>query len=1225
MTTLVGGGGPLVSKSFTAADSGDTLSAGPFNITNTSNGNFTVFGSQYQNLSFTVSNSVDNTSLVLSGINVDLAGNTINLGNGNNTVYGNIQDLSFSVSNTSVDTIGTLDLLADPSTQPPLSSPIFGLPTYTTTYDVGMNDVNVVLGGNTINVGNGSNIIYGTMRDLTMTDTGGNAITSFAEGPTGSQITTNTLINNVTIDLTGGTVYSTDPNTESADGRQPLLVAGPGNTITAGNGNKVVFGDMHDLTLTAGGAYANSTGLPASTTFNATDFPVSPNIKVVTDIQGIIFTAGFNHITLGNGTNTVYGDMQTLTLNSTPGLSIGYNARTNAGIGDIYNGDANVTFLYRDAPPYPFPPAFNNLNFNADTITVGNGNNVIYGHVQTLNFSQTAGPSISPGDFVIASTPSLYDQNSFFAQFGLTGTVFGTHENAGMTLTNITMGTVENGIFVGNTITAGSGTNTIYGDVQSLVNTIKAGIPTGTFPSSAGSSVYVPLSATFFDISPYGQAPSYYNTTFMAGNVINAGLSGTSTNTIYGSMGDLNFINILNLDNQGFSDNAEFCNIYVFGGNGVYGTGTYPGFSGTGPDFIPTLTGNTIKVGNGTNNIYGDMRDVVITDSGGVQNGLNNPQGLNGQPATTNGATSSVPFATVNSDGTEIFLGDNHITTGNGTNTVYGAMHDIVYVNGGVYNNGVITSNASTVPVVENVPAGGTDTIFPEIDNLIVIAGSMINVGSGINTIYGSMHDLDMYEFAGNSQNISVSSFASAASYDVVDVITMGHNMITTGSGLNTIDGDFHNINWSASGGINSAAPSGTFVASRAFGAVVELATLNLGDNTISAGLDGKTSINTVFGNGNSIFYSVVGGTASDNFTAFNAIYSNSTTMGDNTINIYGDGQSTIYGDVQSIVWTATGGHADGPGSYAEAQIMRNSMSMGGNVITDHGNGNDIIYGDAQTISLSVEGGTVTNPGLGSYFNLTQNAFTSSETDAAAYMTRNNFTFSGNIIHGGGGNDVIYASLQNLSFSAISHGPDAGAYFNGTITYPDGGSSPFGSHTAIPDTGNHFTFDNGSINGGGGNDLIIGSDVLNLSGLDAFLKPAGYSGPVTWHNNGDGSVSNDLLGTDLNQITFGNELLTGGAGNDTFEFTLLNGGTKVVANQGAAEVTDLGAKDVVQLNTSLIAEHTAASLDADHVATFTNSAAGCLITFNGAGSIMLDGVHFTSFVQMQAQHHLVVS
>jgi hypothetical protein len=1194
MTTLVGGGGPLVNKSFTAADSGDTLSAGPFNITNLSNGNFTVYGNQYQNISFTVSNSVDNTSLVLSGISVDLAGNTIHLGNGNNTVYGNIQDLSFSVNNTSVDSVGSDAFLSDPATTSGIPSPIFGLPTYTTTYDVGIDNVNVELGGNTITVGNGVDTIYGTMRDLNMSDSGGNAVTDGVG--TGSQITVNTLINDVTIDLTGG---------------------GVGNSITVGNGNNTVYGDMRDMTLTAGGGYANSTGLPASTNFAFSDFTISPNVTASTNIQGLNFTVGDNQITLGNGTNTVYGDMQTMNLTATSDIAIGYNSIAAGGIGDGYNSLLNFFATGRSVLPYFVTPNFNNFNFNSDVITVGNGNNVIYGHLQTINFSEgnSSQVAMSPGDSPVPT--SSFDQSALLASIGLPGFLAGTVPYTTISYGNTTMGA--------NTITAGSGVNTIYGDFQTFNNTIIGGTSTGTFPSSPGSTVYTPLNSPFQ--TPHDSIAPLFNVLLMDGNVIKAGLSGSSTNTIYGTLQDMNFIGVAGNANQSYEDDAEALNMFVLGGTGHFLPGTDPTVSY--PNFSANVTGNTITVGNGVNTIYGDMRDLITTDSGGIQNGLNNPLGLNGQPATTNGpsmpSATFGPFDTVNADANEFFLGANHITAGNGVNTIYAGMRDMITVNGGVDINGVITSNSSTIGIIENTPSGDSDIQNFEVDVIVSIAGSTIHVGNGVNTIYGSMRDLTWVNFGGNGINIAPDSFASATAYETLNRVFMGNNHITAGSGVNTIDGDFRNLDWSVVSGDNTVTLAGNAFGSNA-GANVRSTILTMGGNTITAGTSGSSSVNVISGDGEDMLYSVLGGTATDHLSSWASISRNNTTMWDNHVDLYGGGVSTVYGDVQSIDWSVTAGHADGAGSYADGHLYQNNITMGGNVITDHGNGSDTIYGDAQTISLSVQGGTVTNSGSFTYTSpLTGNPVTT-VTDASTHMIDNTITLAGNTITGGSGNDVIYASLQNLSFSAHGgSGPGTGAYFTGNIVFPDGGSNPSHANSTVVDTGNHITFGNGSINGGGGNDLIIGSDVLNLTGLDAFLKPPGYVGPVTWHNNGDGSVSNDLLGTDLNQITFGNELLTGGLGNDTFEFTLLNGGTKVVANQGAAEVTDLGAKDVVQLNTSLIAEHTAAALDADHVATFTNSAAGCLITFNGAGSIMLDHVNFTSFVQMQTQHHLVVS
>ncbi len=1157
MSILVGGGGPLLNKSFTSTDSGTTLSSGPWNITNTSGGGFTVYGDPYQNISFTVTESTNNTSLVLHDINVDLAGNAITLGSGINTVYGNIQDLSFSVSNTSVDSVGST------STNSGTPDPYFtGVTTFATTYDVGINNVNVELGGNTISVGSGVNTIYGTMRDLTMSDTGGNAITDGA----GSQLTVETLINNVTIDLTGG---------------------GVGNTITAGNGVNTVYGDMRNLTLTAGGAYANSTGLPASTNFAYNQFAASPNIQAFTDIQGLNFTVGGNTITLGSGVNTVYGDMQSLTMNALPSYAYGYNAIAASGVGDTNNSYPNFLTTQRSAPnpSYTFPPAFNNLNFNADTITVGNGVNVIYGHLQTLNISETGGSAVSPGDFPVSPG---FDQSTLLNQVGLHGGVKGAVGQSNVNFTNITMGTTGSSGFMGNTITAGVGVNTIYGDIQNYVNGIQSGTGTGAFPSSPGSSVYTPLTSTFsvpFDNTSFYASFLTYDTFFMAGNTIKAGLNGSSVNTIYGSMQDFSFINVDSTGNQVLLDNAEFCNVYVLGGMGVYGSGLFPGF-GEGPAFIPTLTGNTIMVGSGTNLIYGDMRDLITTDSGGVQNGLNNPLGLNGQPKTINGPStvpegSDPPFNTANSDGAEFFMGDNHIIAGNGVNTIYGAMRDYIDVNGGVYNNGKITSNSSTVPVIENEPSGGIDFTGLEIDAIVSIAGNTITAGSGVNTIYGSMRDLTWVEFGGNSINIAVDSFAGVFSYDTSNLISMGGNFITAGSGVNSIDGDFRNINWSVSGGVNSSSPSGSTFEIHDGGAMVKLNTMTMGDNTITAGIVGVSSVNVISGDGGNMVWSAVGGTASGDLSAWNGILLNNISMGDNAITIKGGGTSTVYGDVQSISWSAVGGNANGAhtgGGYAEGQIFGNTVTMGGNHITDLGNGTTTIYGDAQTISLSVQGGTVTNPGQGSYNNLFNGLTVITQTDAAAYMTDNTFVLGGNTIQAGSGNDTIYGSLQTLSLSAkAGSGSGTGAYFAGNIVYPDGGSTPANGSTTIVDTGNSFTFGNNTLNAGSGNDTMIGDlGSLSLTNQGGVIQNITITFGNNVFNAGSGTdimygnmlnssslaafmVNNTVnTGTNIFNLSTGKATVYGGVGDNVLSFQNATSGVTVNLNSGTFSGNGLG-------------------------------------------------------------------
>ncbi len=1156
MSILVGGGLPLLSKSFTSVDSGSSLVAGPYTITNLSGAGFTVYG-DYQNLSFTVTDSTNNTSNVLSNISVDLAGNTITLGSGVNTVYGNIQDLSFSVSNTSVDSLGSDAFLADPATTSGIPSPIFGIPTYTTTYDVGIDNVNVELGGNTISVGSGVNTIYGTMRDLNMSDLGGSAVTDGVG--TGSQITVNTLIDNVTIDLTGG---------------------GIGNTITAGNGVNTVYGDMRNMTLAAGGAYANSTGLPASTNLAFSDFTISPNVTASTNIQGLNFTVGDNHINLGNGTNTVYGDMQTMNLSAPGNTAIGYNSLAGGGIGDTYDSLLNFFATGRSVLPYFVTPNFNNFNFNSDVIAVGNGVNVIYGHLQTINFSEGNGQSAtSPGDSAVPT--ASYDQSALLASIGLPGFLSGAVPYTTITDGNITMGA--------NSITAGSGVNTIYGDFQTFNDTIIGGTSTGTFPSTPGSTVYTPLSAPFQ--TPHDSTTAGFNVLTMAGNFIYAGLAGSSVNTIYGTLQDINFINMAGHANQSFEDAAEGLNMFVFGGTGHFLPGTDP--TNTYPNFSANVTGNAITVGNGVNLIYGDMRDFITTDSGGVQNGLNNPLGLNGQPATTNGPTLSAPFATVNSDANEFFMGNNHITAGNGVNTIYGGMRDLINVNGGVDNNGVITSNSSTVGIVENVASGGTEVQNFEVDAIVSIAGNTINVGNGVNTIYGSMRDLTWVNFGGNGINIAPDSFAAAPSYDTTNRVFLGNNQITAGSGVNTIDGDFRNLDWSVVSGDNTVTLAGNVFGSNA-GANVRSTILTMGGNTIAAGTAGSSSVNMISGDGEDMLYSVLGGTATDHLSSWASISRNNTTMGDNHITINGSGVSTVYGDVQSMVWSVTGGHADGAGSYADGHLYQNNITMGGNTINGTGNSSDTIYGDAQTISLSLQGGTVTNSGSFTYTSPLTGNPVMTVTDASTHMIDNTITLAGNTINGGSGNDVIYASLQNLSFSAhAGSGPNTGASFSGDIVFPDGGSNLSHASSTVVDTGNHITFGNDVVNGGAGNDTIIGSDALNLSGLGAFLQG-------------------------LNTIHWSDNTITGGTGADKFEFalqSLLNDGH--LENQGHATITDFSTSQGDKLVFKVAAGVTLANINADTVFTHPNvggtAALDTVATFHDGSSITLYDVNFAAF------------
>lgn len=879
-------------------------------------------------------------------------------------------------------------------------------------------DINLTLGGNTFTPGNGVFTIYGSLRDLSLTLNGGTAL---------SGATVNTIMDG-TIDLTGG---------------------GIGNTITAGNGVMTVFGDMRNLTLTAGGATAISDPTFAS----------SPNTTAIAQIQDLNLSVGYNKITLGNGVNTVYGDMQSLNVVAPASTSIGFNSNALSGPGDIYGFELNFFFGLGVAPKY------NNLNFHTDTITVGNGVNTIYGHLQTLSFSSLGGTASSPGTMPNPGSPYVDSTLPFYE-----GYLSGANEAAGTHYMNVTM---DKAI-----ITAGVGVNTIFGDFQSLQINLASGTNTGTFtPPFNGQSIA--------DVFPFQSNDFSGDALTMAGNTIKAGLSGGGVNTIYGTMQDWSSITNGGTNNQGASQVvAVSFSLIVLGG-----TGTLDPLSLTSSDTV--VTGNTIATGNGVNTFYGDMRDFTFVLNGGIEDGHN-----------------EVSF----------FL-----------------------PNGGEHNHAL------------------------EID----MGYNTISALNGINTIYGSMDDLRWTINAGQGKNINTATTDFTQGNLVSNLVTMGHDSISAGSGVNTIYGDLHNLSLTASGGSNTSAPAGAFS-----GAIISANVFSMGSNTITVG----TGINTIYGDGNEISYAVVGGTASGGLIAQDSIRLNDLSMGNNTITT-SNGTSTVYGDVHDLVWSAKAGSADGLGSNADAIFRTNTVEMGGNTI-HVGTGVDTIYGDAQSLSFSVKGGTVTGGGILNTYGV------DNVTSATAHMINNTITMVDNHLYGGSGNDTLYGNVRDLNFSAldghvVSGTGNASGLFSGSYHLTNGAS--------VVDAGNHITFSNDTLVGGAGNDFLSG-DAVNISGLDKFL-------------------------TGLNTITWGNDTLTGGTGADKFAFTLLDQGGFVT--QGHDTITDLktseGDRMVLKVGSCVDYAAINAQTVFTHPVLGGTAATDTLITFHDGSSIALYDTNIASF------------
>lgn len=881
-------------------------------------------------------------------------------------------------------------------------------------------DINLTLGGNTFTPGNGVFTIYGSLRDLSLTLNGGTAL---------SGATVNTLMDG-TIDLTGG---------------------GVGNTITAGNGVMTVYGDMRNLTISAGGA----------TAISDPTFATSPNTTAIAQIQDLNFTVGNNTITLGNGVNTVYGDMQSLNVLAPASTAIGFNSNALSGPGDLYGFELNFFFGLGVAPKY------DNYNFHTDKITVGNGVSTIYGHLQNLSFSSIGGTASSPGTMPNPGSPYMDSTLP-----GYEGYLSGANQPAGTHYANFTMDKTI--------ITAGAGTNTIFGDFQSLQINLASGTNTGTFaPPFNGQS-------SADGVFPFQSNDFSGDALTMAGNTIKAGLTGSGVNTIFGTMQDWSSTTNGGTNNQGASQvTAISFSLIVLGG-----TGTLDPFSLTSFDAV--VTGNTIATGNGVNTIYGDMRDFTFVLNGGTQDGHN-----------------EVSFA---------------------------------------------------------FPSEGEHNHLLEVD----MGYNTISALNGTNTIYGSMDDLTWTINAGQGKNINPASTDFTQGNLISNLVTMGHDTISTGSGVNTIYGDLHNLSLTASGGSNTSAPAGAFS-----GAIISANLFSMGSNIITVG----TGTDTIYGDGNEISYAVVGGTASGGLIAQDSIRLNVLSMGNNAITT-GNGTSTVYGDVHDLIWSAKAGSADGLGSNADAIFRTNTVEMGGNTI-HVGTGADTIYGDAQSLSFSVKGGTVTGGGILNTYGV------DNLTSATAHMINNKITMVDNQIYGGSGNDTLYGNVRDISFSAVdgtvvSGTGNASGLFSGGYHLTNGAN--------VVDVGNHITFGNDTLVGGAGNDFLSG-DAVNLTGLDKFL-------------------------TGLNTITWGDDVMTGGTGADQFAFTLLNDGH--LEMQGHDTITDFSASAGDRMVLKVASGVTFASLNADVVFTHpglvgSGPATDTLITFHDGSSIALWDVNIASF------------
>jgi hypothetical protein len=551
--------------------------------------------------------------------------------------------------------------------------------------DTTISNITLALGPNTINFGNGNNVVYGNLRDLTMSISGGGA-------------NDGNLYSNLMVDDT---------------------ISMAGNTIVGGIGSNVVYGNMRDLSLTVGGNIASNGSISVN------EF-ISDN-----------FTFGGNSITLGSGNNTVYGVMRNLTLSSTGSEADDLNSLAIAGVGDVLVGDAW----------FPGTPQLNNFIMFGNIITVGSGNNIIYGDLQTLNLKVSGG--------VVSSPVTPPDPGS---------TIFPASDDE-VDYINMALG--------GNIITAGSGNNTIYGSVGNLSIATTGGV---------------------VNVAQYVGEYVEFNNISMGYNHITVG---NGSNTIYGDMRNFNInveggtgVNLSYLDPLDIEQNGLYGDLFQLGnniivaGNGkntIYGTlqdititehdslsagislaSSPPAFFG----IIDVQMGyNDITVGDGNNIIYGDMRDMNLLVHAGAAIG----DSLYDTAATRNALFS---------------LGDNTISAGNGNNIVYGDLHEINW-----------SAMSGSIDGKGSFAVAGI--IYSEID----LGNNTIHVGIGNDTVYGDMEQLSLSIAGGQITNGGYDTYGTisqAESLMVGNTFMMKGNELYGGDGNDVLFGSLKTLSFNA-------------------------------------------------------------------------------------------------------------------------------------------------------------------------------------------------------------------------------------------------------------------------------------------------------------------------------------------------------------------------------------------------------------------------------------------
>jgi hypothetical protein len=401
--------------------------------------------------------------------------------------------------------------------------------------------------------------------------------------------------------------------------------------INLGNGNDVVYGEVQTFNITSSGGSAIASG--------------TTPVYGYSSMYGDNVNFGATSITLGTGTDTAYGAVGTFIISTVGGTASGSAAYASSYIGYAGSDVDNFTFagntissalasvqanhLYGDIGTLTFSSAsgsatnggdahtllgYDTLTTGSNTLTAGNGADVLDGSIGTMNFQATGG----------TTNNAHYDMAE----------IFHNAYNIG-----------------GSSLTAGNGVDTLNGAIETMNITATGGNATGGMA----------------DAEIQTNSWTFGNNSLSAGNgkgdvlngdvgAVNITIHGGAAGT--GGEGGASFTN----NTMTFGDNTLQVgtgnNDTLVGGVGsftvslVLGTSTGGDVSLSFESNTITFMGSTLTAGAGKDTLIGDMQSFSLTD-----------------PAN--------PIGTNYVDNNVIYLGGNTLNAGSGNDTLYGSTPNL--------------------------------------------------------------------------------------------------------------------------------------------------------------------------------------------------------------------------------------------------------------------------------------------------------------------------------------------------------------------------------------------------------------------------------------------------------------------------------------------------------------------------------------------------------------------